>query len=257
METEQELEQPEAPDGLCKCGCGQEVNRDWAPGHNLKDQSGENHPSWEDGRYTNSAGYILVHRLDHERSDANGYVREHLLVVEEVIGRPIPRHAEVHHVNGDRADNRPGNLVVCEDHGYHMLLEKRQRALEACGNPSWRKCKFCGEWDDPDGDDCYVHPSTSIMNHRSCRAADARERRAARSQGPRRVPKGEGVGTSRLAREQVLAIRWYAHNTELTQREIARRFDVSKSAVGLIVRRERWKHLPIVVGESDVAGVST
>jgi DNA-directed RNA polymerase sigma subunit (sigma70/sigma32) len=31
----------------------------------------------------------------------------------------------VHHVNGDRSDNRPANLVICEDQSYHQLLHQR------------------------------------------------------------------------------------------------------------------------------------
>ena len=57
--------------------------------------------------------------------------------------------AVVHHINGVKADNRTCNLVICQDEDYHRLLHKRARALAACGNPNWRPCMHCGQYDDP------------------------------------------------------------------------------------------------------------
>jgi hypothetical protein len=73
-----------------------------------------------------------------------GEAYAHVSVAERALWRPLPSGAEVHHVNGDKLDNRPCNLVICQDKAYHKLLHVRSRIVRAGGDPNAAKiCSTC------------------------------------------------------------------------------------------------------------------
>ena len=73
------------------------------------------------GRIVASSGYILVKKHGHPRADVRGYVREHILVAEATLGRPLKRGEVVHHINANHSDNRPENLAIMPGR-IHILL---------------------------------------------------------------------------------------------------------------------------------------
>jgi hypothetical protein len=140
---------------LCACGCGQETgfrrgrrNR-FVFRHNFR---GADHHAWRGGRRPEGRGYIyspapLGHPKDRTK---NRRVFEHVLLAETALGRPLRKPEQVHHVDESKANNSPGNLVLCPDRKYHMLLHRRQRALEACGDANAIRCRLCGRYDNQD-----------------------------------------------------------------------------------------------------------
>ena len=57
------------------------------------------------------AGYVMLRRPDHPRA-SGGYVFEHILVVEQQLGRHLLPDETIHHLNGVRDDNRIENLEL-------------------------------------------------------------------------------------------------------------------------------------------------
>jgi hypothetical protein len=55
----------------------------------------------------------MVRVPEHPRArTASGYVFEHILIMEDQLGRQLFRDENVHHRNGVRNDNRPENLEL-------------------------------------------------------------------------------------------------------------------------------------------------
>jgi len=159
--------------GYCECGCGQKTElakqtdkrKGWIKGKPLRfiyqhQTKGKQGHHWKGGKIIDIYGYKMIWKPNHQRANVSGYVKEHILIAEKALGKPIPLRAVVHHHNTVQ-------LVICQDQSYHMRLHLRQRALQECGYVDWRKCNFCGEYDSPSN--LYISKSNEIVCHRECR----------------------------------------------------------------------------------------
>jgi hypothetical protein len=64
------------------------------------------------GRTYHKAGYVMVRVKTHPRLKMRGYVFEHVLVMENKLGRHLVAGETVHHKNGVKDDNRIKNLEL-------------------------------------------------------------------------------------------------------------------------------------------------
>ena len=86
------------------------------------DTSGPRNANWKGGQHVFPNGYRGLCVPGHRRAYSNGYVYEHIVVAEAKIGRPLAKGEVVHHLDHDRLNNDPGNLVVVASHSEHIRL---------------------------------------------------------------------------------------------------------------------------------------
>ena len=169
--------------GFCECGCGEpapvatrtDSNFGWIKGkpkrfilgHSVRNKRGPQNHNWKGGRQKTVNGYILTWMPEHPRSNKAGYVFEHILVMERVLGRPIKVTEPVHHINENRADNSPGNLMLFLAIAMHSNYHRRLDAFKSCGHWDWKKCCYCQKYDDP--------KNLKHNHHRECQQKRSRE----------------------------------------------------------------------------------
>lgn len=149
--------------GECHCGCGGKTKfqsrsnarlgikkgdpNKYCPGHNPP-QHGEKHSQWKGGNRKTAKGYNTILMPEHQRSCSNGYVLEHIVIAEKMIGGPLPPGAVVHHTDNNKGRTDKYGIVICKNRAEHQTIHRKMIALKECGNEDWRKCSGCHEYDD-------------------------------------------------------------------------------------------------------------
>jgi hypothetical protein len=87
---------------------------------NMPHHRGESNPAWKGGVIIDKHGYKLIWKPAHPHASASGRVREHRLVMEQVLARYLLPTEVVDHINGDTGDNRPENLRVFASNAEHL-----------------------------------------------------------------------------------------------------------------------------------------
>lgn len=111
---------------------------------------------WKDRR-TKVNEYIYVYNPKHPHAHANGYMGEHIIILEKKLGRKLKHDEVVHHINEIRNDNREENLMLMtkdEHNKFHNPKTGRDKMYYGkhlshkldyckCGNTKDTRSKNC------------------------------------------------------------------------------------------------------------------
>ena len=91
-------------------------------------------------------GYIMRKVNNHPKQNKRGYVAEHRLVYERYLGRFLDSKEVIHHINGNREDNRLENLQLSIENSEHIKKYHNKARNEngqfVCENPIFNEIKF-------------------------------------------------------------------------------------------------------------------
>lgn len=110
-------------------------------------------------------GYVRIYMPEHKSADSNGLIYEHQVVAEQKIGRPLNDEEVVHHIDTNRSNNDPDNLLVFASNADHAafhkhgeytldddgiahcdIREREQHKCPHCGAQIDRKANYCVEY---------------------------------------------------------------------------------------------------------------
>jgi hypothetical protein len=84
-------------------------------------------------KYTNH-GYILIYQPDwpsslQKANHLKGYIYEHVYLMEKHLGRSLMENEVIHHIDGDKQNNKLENLLVVTGRGHKLLHWKENEFI--------------------------------------------------------------------------------------------------------------------------------
>lgn len=73
--------------------------------------------------------YNTIYFPSHHRAWKNGYVYEHIIIAEQKLGRELEDGECVHHIDMNKRNNDPNNLMIFDSYRNHVAFHKGGKAI--------------------------------------------------------------------------------------------------------------------------------
>lgn len=93
-------------------------------------------------------GYYDVYYPEHPNARKNGSVMLQVIIASKIIGRPLKENEVVHHVDENKLNNSPNNLMIFNSQSDHSRYHKMLNSKEDYVLYSKNKIYFCTMADD-------------------------------------------------------------------------------------------------------------
>ena len=71
-------------------------------------------------------GYVRIYMPNHPHANISGMVYEHVLVAEKKLGRYLTAEEVVHHIDHNRSNNNPDNLMIFKTKKDHSIFHMNE-----------------------------------------------------------------------------------------------------------------------------------
>lgn len=99
----------------------------WCKGKNNIKISKDKHYLWKGGK-TIKQGYLFLLKPEHPNAGSIGYIKNSRFIMSQHLNRPLKSTEIVHHINGNKLDDRIENLTILnrsEHAKHHAQLRRR------------------------------------------------------------------------------------------------------------------------------------
>jgi hypothetical protein len=94
-----------------------------------KEKIGPKSSNWKGGKMIVD-GYVYIYSPTHPNKTKLGYVCEHRLVMEKLLGRYLTKKEVIHHKDENKQNNTPENLELYSSCGEHSVIEHIKRGKD-------------------------------------------------------------------------------------------------------------------------------
>ncbi|MBQ5655957.1 MAG: HNH endonuclease [Bacteroidaceae bacterium] len=102
---------------------------------------GANAGNWKGGERVTPGGYRQILCTEHPRADKSGYVMEPIVVWEDHTGVFVPDNCCIHHLNGNKTDNRIENLCMMQRSAHTVFHHRGKHHSETTKSILSQKAK--------------------------------------------------------------------------------------------------------------------